>query len=121
MRHFTIHHDGVTIPVSRGGQGRPLVLCPGLSSTQADLRELLRRDHDVVTFDLRGHGLASAASHAGSPRSWAIQPGVSKRTGRVPTRTDRWASRVLSSAAPIRSPHWSRSSSKMASPWRITS
>ncbi|MFF4414322.1 alpha/beta fold hydrolase [Streptosporangium sp. NPDC001559] len=64
MRHFTIHHDGVTIPVSRGGQGRPLVLCPGLSSTQAGLRELtelLRRDHDVVTFDLRGHGLASAA------------------------------------------------------------
>lgn len=64
MRHFTIHHDGVTIPVSRGGRGRPLVLCPGLSSTQADLRELaelLRRDHDVVTFDLRGHGLASAA------------------------------------------------------------
>ncbi len=64
MRHFTIQHDGVTIPVSRGGQGRPLVLCPGLNSTQADLRQLtmlLRRDHDVVTFDLRGHGLASAA------------------------------------------------------------
>lgn len=64
MQHFTIHHDGVTIPVSRGGRGRPLVLCPGLSSTQADLHELielLRRDHDVVTFDLRGHGLASAA------------------------------------------------------------
>ncbi|MFF4775272.1 alpha/beta fold hydrolase [Microtetraspora fusca] len=63
MRHFTIHHDGVTIPVSRGGRGRPLVLCPGLNSTQADLHELtelLRRDHDVVTFDLRGHGLASA-------------------------------------------------------------
>ncbi|WP_371786415.1 alpha/beta fold hydrolase [Streptosporangium subroseum] len=65
MRHFTIHHDGVTIPVSHEGQGRPLVLCPGLNSTQADLRELtelLRRDYDVVTFDLRGHGLASAAS-----------------------------------------------------------
>ncbi|UBU08990.1 alpha/beta fold hydrolase [Nonomuraea gerenzanensis] len=64
IRHFTIHHDGVTLPVSRGGRGRPLVLCPGLSSTQAGLRELtelLRRDHDVVTFDLRGHGLASAA------------------------------------------------------------
>ncbi|MEU0149910.1 alpha/beta hydrolase [Streptomyces sp. NPDC006288] len=64
MQHFTVHHDGVTIPVSRGGRGRPLVLCPGLSSTQADLHELtelLRRDHDVVTFDLRGHGLASAA------------------------------------------------------------
>lgn len=64
MRHFTVHHDGVTIPVSRGGRGRPLVLCPGLNSTQADLHELttlLRRDHDVVTFDLRGHGLAPAA------------------------------------------------------------
>ncbi|WP_460341044.1 alpha/beta fold hydrolase [Actinoallomurus acanthiterrae] len=64
MRHYTVHHDGVTIPVSHGGRGRPLVLCPGLNSTQAYLRELtelLRRDHDVVTFDLRGHGLASAA------------------------------------------------------------
>lgn len=64
MQHFIIHYDGVTIPVSHEGQGRPLVLCPGLNSTQADLRELtelLRRDHDVVTFDLRGHGLASAA------------------------------------------------------------
>ena len=61
---FTIHHNAVTVPVSRGGWGRPLVLCPGLSSTQADLHELtelLRRDHDVVTFDRRGHGLASAA------------------------------------------------------------
>jgi esterase len=63
-QHFTIRHDGIRIPVSRGGRGRPLVLCPGLNSTQADLSELtelLRRDHDVVTFDLRGHGLASAA------------------------------------------------------------
>lgn len=62
--HFTVQHDGVTIPVSRGGRGRPLVLCPGLLTTQADLHELtelLRRDHDVVTFDLRGHGRASAA------------------------------------------------------------
>lgn len=64
MRHFAVHHDGVTIPVSRGGRGRPLVLCPGLSSTQADLQELaelLRCDYDVTSFDLRGHGLASAA------------------------------------------------------------
>ncbi|WP_420077307.1 alpha/beta fold hydrolase [Streptomyces sp. JL3001] len=64
-QHFTVHHDGVTIPVSRGGLGRPLVLCPGLNTTQAELRELtglLRLDHDVVTFDLRGHGLATAAN-----------------------------------------------------------
>ncbi|WP_253774975.1 alpha/beta fold hydrolase [Goodfellowiella coeruleoviolacea] len=62
--HFTVHHDGVTIPVSRGGRGRPLVLCPGLLTTQAGLHELaesLRCDHDVVTFDLRGHGRSSAA------------------------------------------------------------
>ncbi|MFI9596402.1 alpha/beta fold hydrolase [Nonomuraea sp. NPDC052265] len=61
---LTVHHDGVTIPLSRGGRGRPLVLCPGLNSTQdglAELIELLRRDHEVVTFDLRGHGLTSAA------------------------------------------------------------
>lgn len=62
--HFMVHHDGVTIAASRGGRGQPLVLCPGLLTTQADLHELtelLRRDHDVVTFDLRGHGLSSAA------------------------------------------------------------
>lgn len=61
---FPIRHDGVTIPVSRGGRGRPLVLCPGLCTTQPDLQELselLRRDHEVFTFDLRGHGRASAA------------------------------------------------------------
>ncbi|WP_433664049.1 alpha/beta fold hydrolase [Nocardia sp. CA-128927] len=60
---FTVHHDGVTIPVSRGGEGPPLVLSPGLTSTQAELHELielLRRDFDVLTFDLRGHGLSSA-------------------------------------------------------------
>ncbi|MEU7141586.1 alpha/beta fold hydrolase [Nocardia sp. NPDC046473] len=59
---FTVRHDGVTISASRGGAGRPLVLCPGLTSTQAELRELigvLRRDFDVVSFDLRGHGLSS--------------------------------------------------------------
>ncbi|WP_190233127.1 alpha/beta fold hydrolase [Streptomyces avicenniae] len=64
VERFTVHHDGVTIPVSRGGRGRPLVLCPGLNSTQADLHGLvglLRQDHEVVTFDLRGHGLAPAA------------------------------------------------------------
>jgi pimeloyl-ACP methyl ester carboxylesterase len=62
--HFTVRHGDATIAMSRGGRGRPLVLCPGLLTTQADLHELtelLRRDHDVVTFDLRGHGLSSAA------------------------------------------------------------
>ncbi|WP_246010792.1 alpha/beta fold hydrolase [Nocardia mexicana] len=64
LRRYTIQHDGVAISVSRGGRGRPLVLCPGLLSTEADLHELvelLRRDHDVVTFDLRGHGRSSGA------------------------------------------------------------
>lgn len=40
------------------------MLSPGLLTTQADLcelTELLRLDHDVVSFDYRGHGLASAA------------------------------------------------------------
>lgn len=61
---FEVHRYGVTISVSRGGRGQPLVLCPGLLTTQADLHELidlLRRDHDVVAFDLRGHGLSSPA------------------------------------------------------------
>ncbi|WP_199856647.1 alpha/beta hydrolase [Nocardia suismassiliense] len=61
---FTVRHDSVTIPVTRGGEGRPLVLCPGLTSTQAELCELvelLRRDFDVFTFDLRGHGYSSPA------------------------------------------------------------
>ncbi|MFF0493501.1 alpha/beta fold hydrolase [Nocardia sp. NPDC004068] len=61
---FTVRHDGVTIPVFRGGHGwRPLVLCPGLLSTRAEyeeLIELLREDFDVLSFDLRGHGASSA-------------------------------------------------------------
>ncbi|MGQ4271066.1 hypothetical protein [Nocardiopsis changdeensis] len=36
VRHFTIHHDGAAIAVSRGGRGRPLVLCPGLDTTRAE-------------------------------------------------------------------------------------
>lgn len=64
VRHFIVCHDDVTIAASRGGQGQPLVLCPGLGSTRAELDgfvELLRRDHDVVTFDLSGHGRSSPA------------------------------------------------------------
>lgn len=64
-RPFTVDHDGVTIAATRGGAGRPLVLCPGLNATQADLAELagaLRRHVDLVTFDLRGHGRSSAAA-----------------------------------------------------------
>lgn len=63
-QHFSIEHGGVTVSMSRGGRGRTVVLCPGLYSTQAGLQvlvELLRRDHHVVSFDLRGHGLSSAA------------------------------------------------------------
>ncbi|WP_280437403.1 alpha/beta fold hydrolase [Nocardia carnea] len=62
--HCSIDHDGVTVSVSRGGSGRPVVFCPGLYSTQTGLQvliDLLRRDHDVVTFDLGGHGLSSVA------------------------------------------------------------
>ncbi|WP_083660921.1 alpha/beta fold hydrolase [Actinophytocola xanthii] len=61
---LVVRHDGIRIPVSRSGRGRPLVLCPGLLTTQAELgelTELLGRDHDVVTFDLRGHGRTSPA------------------------------------------------------------
>ncbi|MFF5233306.1 alpha/beta fold hydrolase [Dactylosporangium sp. NPDC000521] len=61
---FEVHHNGVVISVACAGRGRPLVLCPGLNVTQADLCELvelLRSHYQVVTFDLRGHGLSSAA------------------------------------------------------------
>lgn len=61
---FTVHHDGVVIPVARSGRGHLLVLCPGLLTTRAELHELiglLSREHTVVTFDLRGHGRTSAA------------------------------------------------------------
>ncbi|MGW0246327.1 alpha/beta fold hydrolase [Nocardia goodfellowii] len=64
VRRCTVHHDGVTIPVTRGGRGPALLLCPGLTSSQEELHELialLRRDFEVVSFDLRGHGLSSAA------------------------------------------------------------
>ncbi|GIG67835.1 alpha/beta fold hydrolase [Phytomonospora endophytica] len=59
MRTFTVEHDDVTLHVTRGGTGRPLVFCPGLNVSQEDLAGLLtalRRDFDVVAFDLSGHG-----------------------------------------------------------------
>lgn len=65
VHRLLIQCDCATVSVSRGGRGRPVVLCPGLYSTQAGLQvliELLRRDHKVVTFDLRGHGLSSGAA-----------------------------------------------------------
>jgi esterase len=86
MKTFTVHHDGVTIPVARGGRGRPLVLCPGLGSTQADLHELaelLRRDHDVVTFDLRGHGLTSDADRYAFEASLGDLVAVMAELGRL--------------------------------------
>ncbi|MBF6520960.1 alpha/beta fold hydrolase [Nocardia farcinica] len=61
---FTVRVDGAIIPVVRAGRGRPLILCPGLCTTQAGLSELiglLRRDHEVYSFDLRGHGVSGAA------------------------------------------------------------
>lgn len=63
MRTFTVEHDGIELHVTRGGTGRPLVFCPGLSVSQEDLADLialLREDFDVVAFDLSGHGRSSA-------------------------------------------------------------
>ncbi len=61
--HFTLDSGGVTIAACRGGEGPRLVLCPGLTSTRAELTPLiseLRRDFEVTTFDLRGHGSSAA-------------------------------------------------------------
>ncbi|WP_194836672.1 alpha/beta hydrolase [Nocardia sp. XZ_19_369] len=83
---FTVRHDGVTIPVTRGGEGRPLVLCPGLTSTQAELHELvelLRRDFDVFTFDLRGHGFSSAADRYSFAAFLGDFVAVMKEVGRL--------------------------------------
>lgn len=63
METFTVDHDDVSLHVTRGGSGRPLVFCPGLSVSQEDLAELislLRKDFDVLTFDLSGHGRSTA-------------------------------------------------------------
>ncbi|MFF3226843.1 alpha/beta fold hydrolase [Nocardia suismassiliense] len=84
---FTVRHDGVAIPVTRGGEGRPLVLCPGLTSTQDELHELvelLRRDFDVFTFDLRGHGLSSAADRYSFESFLGDFVAVMTEVGRLP-------------------------------------
>ncbi|MFJ9009788.1 alpha/beta fold hydrolase [Streptomyces canus] len=47
------------------GDGPPAVFVPGLSTTQADLGQLLESLRDffrLATFDLRGHGLGSHAA-----------------------------------------------------------
>ncbi|MCP2343526.1 hypothetical protein [Actinomadura rupiterrae] len=42
---FTVRHRDVAIPVSRGGRGPVLVLCPGLNAMQADLEVLAGELH----------------------------------------------------------------------------
>lgn len=65
METFTVRRDDVTIPVTVSGDGPPAVFVPGLSTTQADLGQLLESLRDffrLATFDLRGHGLSSHAA-----------------------------------------------------------
>ncbi|WP_328975075.1 alpha/beta hydrolase [Streptomyces canus] len=65
METFTVRRDDATIPVTVSGDGPPAVFVPGLSTTQADLGQLLeslREFFRLATFDLRGHGLSSHAA-----------------------------------------------------------
>lgn len=62
---FTVHHDDVAISAHRVGQGAPLISCPGLGTTQEQLQPLiatLRRDHQVISFDFRGHGASTPSA-----------------------------------------------------------
>jgi pimeloyl-ACP methyl ester carboxylesterase len=73
METFTVRHDDVTILVHVSGDGPPAAFVPGLSTTQADLGQLLDSLRDffrLATFDLHGHGLSSDA--ASSRDSFAV-------------------------------------------------
>ncbi len=55
--------DGVELAVEIAGRGPGLVMVHGFGGAKedfADHRELLARDHTVVTFDHRGHGASDA-------------------------------------------------------------
>ncbi|KLU58995.1 putative aminoacrylate hydrolase RutD [Peptococcaceae bacterium CEB3] len=59
-----IKNNNVTLPITRTGDGQAIIFFNGLGSTQATWNKVisvLKGKYEIITFDFRGHGLASAA------------------------------------------------------------
>ncbi|WP_330180920.1 alpha/beta hydrolase [Nocardia sp. NBC_01503] len=60
----TVRNGAVTLPVTRSGAGPELVFLNGGGATQVAWKDVIAELHgyETITFDLRGHGKASAAT-----------------------------------------------------------
>ncbi len=59
-----IKNDNVTLPITRTGEGQAIIFYNGLGSTQVIWKKVisaLKGEHEIITFDFRGHGQASTA------------------------------------------------------------
>lgn len=63
-QHSATAPDGTSIAWSRFGEGEPVVLVHGIAESAASFDPVavrLARTHEVITFDLRGHGESGTA------------------------------------------------------------
>lgn len=68
MPEFLIDHGGVSLSGEAAGRGTPVVLLHGLTATRRYVvmgsKALERSNHEVITYDARGHGRSSPAPNA---------------------------------------------------------
>lgn len=70
MGELTIDSAGVTLSGEQAGEGKPVVLLHGLTSTRRYVvmgsKNLERGGHRVINYDARGHGASTPAPDAGA-------------------------------------------------------
>jgi esterase len=63
-RKLTVKNGAVTLPMTMSGHGRKLIFFNGVGSTQVIWRQVigkLKSEYEIVTFDFRSHGEATAS------------------------------------------------------------
>lgn len=62
MENIIIQHKDLIIPITVSGEGKPIIFCNGLGSTQPHWKmvvDALKSNYKIITFDFRGHGMTS--------------------------------------------------------------
>jgi len=63
---ITVKNGSVTLPITRSGEGRPIIFFNGGGATQISWKQVIRQlkgNYETVTFDFRSHGKASTADN----------------------------------------------------------
>jgi len=59
-----VQNGNITLPITRTGEGQPIIFFNGIGSTQTTWKKVIRvlkGEYEIITFDFRGHGQASTA------------------------------------------------------------